>query len=80
VHELSMMSAVADAIRDAAAREGFTRVHDVAVAVGERCNVEVAALRFCFDVAMRGTAAEHATLTIETVPGDRMVVVGLEVE
>jgi hydrogenase nickel incorporation protein HypA/HybF len=69
MHELSLMSAVLDAITEQTTREHFSRVHRVSLEVGELCNVEVEALAFCFEVVMKGTVAEHASLDIRSVPG-----------
>jgi hydrogenase nickel incorporation protein HypA/HybF len=64
------MSAVLDAITEQATREHFSRVHRVSLEVGGLCNVEVEALAFCFEVVMKGTIAEHASLEIHSVPGE----------
>src|SRR5262249_17399098 len=52
-----------------AVSEAFCRVHRVLVAVGALCNVEVEALRFCFDIVMQGSMADGAVLEIVSVPG-----------
>jgi hydrogenase nickel incorporation protein HypA/HybF len=64
------MTAVLDAITEQSTRDHFSRVHRVALEVGELCNVEVEALAFCFEVVMKGTIAEHASLEIRSVPGN----------
>jgi hydrogenase nickel incorporation protein HypA/HybF len=45
-------------------------VHVVRLAVGALGHVEPEAMRFCFDVAARGTIAEGAQLESRTVPGE----------
>jgi Zn finger protein HypA/HybF involved in hydrogenase expression len=44
MHELSLMSAVLDAITEQTTKDHFTRVHRISLEVGELCNVEVEAL------------------------------------
>lgn len=65
MHELSIASAVVDAVRDAA---GGARVTQVRLRVGALSGVVPDALRFAFDVAATGTVCEGAALQMDEVP------------
>ncbi len=67
MHELSMIHALLETIREQAAADHFSRVHRVALEVGALRCVEIAALEFCFEVAAAGTSAEGAALEITEV-------------
>ena len=69
MHEMSLAEGIVDLIEEESRRQGFTRVLEVRVAVGELGGVEPEALQFCFDAVCRGTLADGARLTIERVPG-----------
>jgi hydrogenase nickel incorporation protein HypA/HybF len=69
MHEMSLCEGILQVIEDTAAREGFGRVNRVRVEIGRLAGVEPDALRFGFDVVMRGSVAEGAELVIEHVPG-----------
>ncbi|QID16862.1 hydrogenase maturation nickel metallochaperone HypA [Nitrogeniibacter mangrovi] len=69
MHEMSLAEGIRGIVEDSAREQGFTRVNAVVLEVGALSSVEVEALRFCFDVVMRGTLAEGARLDIEPVPG-----------
>jgi hydrogenase nickel incorporation protein HypA/HybF len=69
MHELSLCEGVRALIEEAAAREGFARVTRVRLEVGRFAGVETDALRFGFDVAMRGSPAEGAALDVIDLPG-----------
>ena len=66
MHEMSLCESILDIIKDRADLDRFTRVKRVCVEVGPFSSVEPEALRFGFDVVMRGSVAEGATLDIET--------------
>lgn len=66
---MSLTQGVLGLIEDAARREGFARVRTVWLEIGRLATVEPQALRFAFDVVMRGSCAEGARLEIEQVPG-----------
>ncbi|MBN8874134.1 MAG: hydrogenase maturation nickel metallochaperone HypA [Rhodospirillales bacterium] len=68
MHELALCESIRSIIDEHAARGGFARVARVSLEIGQFACVEVDALRFGFDVAMRGGPAEAAELHIETVP------------
>ncbi len=66
MHEMSLCENIRDIIQEQANADGFTRVNRVWLEVGPLSCVEPAALRFGFDVVMRGSVAEGAALEIAT--------------
>lgn len=68
MHEMSLCENIRSIIEDSARTSGFTKVERVALEVGAFSGVEVEALRFGFDVVMKGSPAEAATLEIHEVP------------
>jgi hydrogenase nickel incorporation protein HypA/HybF len=69
MHEMSLAEGIRGIVEDSARTQGFTRVKAVVLEIGALSSVEVEALRFCFEVVMRGTIAEGARMDIESVPG-----------
>jgi hydrogenase nickel incorporation protein HypA/HybF len=66
VHELSIAQSMVQAVVEAT---GQRRVLGVRLEIGKLSGVEVAAIRFCFDVVAEGTPVQGAELTIEEPPG-----------
>jgi hydrogenase nickel incorporation protein HypA/HybF len=66
MHELAIAQSVVDAVCDHAAGRA---VYRVTVDVGVLTAVVPDALRFAFDIAAEGTAADGASLDIRCVPG-----------
>ncbi|WP_029356664.1 hydrogenase maturation nickel metallochaperone HypA [Bosea sp. 117] len=69
MHEMALCESLLDSMRDAARTHGFDRVKRVRLVVGCFAGVEVEALRFGFDVVMRGSLAEGAELEVLDEPG-----------
>jgi len=69
MHEMAICEGILQVIEDQAAAQGFREVRRVRVEIGRFAGVEVAALRFGFDVVMRGSLAEGATLEVIDLPG-----------
>jgi hydrogenase nickel incorporation protein HypA/HybF len=69
MHEMSLCEGILQILEDSARTNGFTRVNRVRLEVGRFAGVEVAALRFGFDVVMKGSLAEGATLEVIDQPG-----------
>ncbi|GAB4064013.1 hydrogenase maturation nickel metallochaperone HypA [Ancylobacter sonchi] len=69
MHEMALCESLLDSLRDAARAHGFAKVTKVRLVVGPFAGVEVEALRFGFDVVMRGSLAEDARLEILDEPG-----------
>jgi hydrogenase nickel incorporation protein HypA/HybF len=66
VHELSIAEGMIEAICE---RTGDARIGRVFVEIGTLSCVEPEAVRFCFELAARGTGVEGAVLEIDEVPG-----------
>ena len=58
MHEMSLCESILDILKAQAAKDSFTRVKRVAVDIGPLSCVEPEALKFGFDVVMRGSLAE----------------------
>jgi hydrogenase nickel incorporation protein HypA/HybF len=69
MHEMSLMESVREIVDEAARANGATRIAVVRLQIGALATVVPEALRFAFDVVMKGGCAERATLEIEHVPG-----------
>lgn len=69
MHEMSLAEGMREVIEDAARTQGFARVRTVWLELGQLAAVEREALRFSFDVVMRGSLADGAALEIVEVPG-----------
>jgi hydrogenase nickel incorporation protein HypA/HybF len=70
MHEMSLTEGLIELIEGERARQGFSSVRVVRLAIGALGHVEPEAMRFCFDAVARGTVAEGARLEIRTVPGE----------
>jgi hydrogenase nickel incorporation protein HypA/HybF len=68
MHEVGLMENALAIALDLAIREQATRIHQIALRVGDLSGVEPDALRFAFDVVTQGTIAEEAQLKIESCP------------
>lgn len=69
MHEMSLCEGIRGVIEDTARAHRVTRVARVRVEIGRFAGVEKAALAFAFDVVMRGSVAEGATLEMIDLPG-----------
>ncbi|MPL99992.1 Hydrogenase maturation factor HybF [bioreactor metagenome] len=69
MHEMSIAEGIREVIEDAARVNGFSRVTRVRLEIGRFAGVETEALDFAFDVVMRGSVAEGATLEVIELPG-----------
>ncbi|MGB8703097.1 MAG: hydrogenase maturation nickel metallochaperone HypA [Thermosynechococcaceae cyanobacterium] len=68
MHEVGLMENALAIALDYATREHASRIHQIALRVGDLSGVEPDALRFAFDVVAQGTIAEQAQLNIESCP------------
>lgn len=66
MHEMSLCENIREIIQEQAKENGFTRVTRVWLEVGPLSCVEPDALRFGFDVVMRGSVAQGAAVEIMT--------------
>ncbi|HUO95864.1 MAG TPA: hydrogenase maturation nickel metallochaperone HypA [Steroidobacteraceae bacterium] len=69
MHEMSLMESVREIVEDASRVHDARRVAVVRVRIGALAAVDPDALRFAFDVVMRGGCAEGARFEIELQPG-----------
>ncbi len=69
MHEMSLCEGVLQVLQQSAEKEGFRRVKTVWLEIGALAGIEVEALRFSFDVVMKGSLAEGALLEIIDLPG-----------
>ncbi len=69
MHEMSLNEGVLQILQDHAESQGFERVKTVWLEIGELSGVEIEAMRFGFDVVMKGSLADGAKLEIIRVPG-----------
>ncbi len=69
MHEMSLCEGVLQILQQSAETQGFRRVKTVWLEIGALSGVEVEAMRFSFDVVMRGSLADGATLEIIDLPG-----------
>lgn len=64
MHEMSLAESVREIVEDTARAHGAQRVAAVRLEIGRLSQVEVEAMRFAFEVVMRGSLAESARLEI----------------
>lgn len=69
MHEMSLCEGIREVIEDQVRRHKATRVTRVRLEIGRFAGVEKDALSFAFDVVMRGSPAEGATLEMLDLPG-----------
>jgi hydrogenase nickel incorporation protein HypA/HybF len=69
MHEMALAESVLGIVEDYARRERASHVRTVRLQIGCLSNVEVEAIRFCFDAVTRGSVADSAALDIEELPG-----------
>ncbi len=70
MHEMSLCEGVLQVLEQNAVTQGYTRVKTVWLEIGRLSGVEPEAMRFSFDVVMRGSLADGATLEIVEKPGE----------
>lgn len=69
MHEMSLCEGVLKVLEQSARSQDFRRVKIVWLEIGALSSVEPQAMRFNFDVVMRGSLAAGAVLKILEVPG-----------
>ena len=69
MHEMALVESVREIVDETARAHGASHITAVRLEVGVLAQVEVSALRFAFDVVMRGSAAAAARLDIVETPG-----------
>ncbi len=68
MHEMSICEGILQVLETESVTKKYSVVKKVAVEVGPLSGVEVEALKFSFDVVMKGTLAEQAELIIIETP------------
>ena len=66
MHELSITRSIVAIVTERAGAERVTRVR---IEIGRLSAIVPEAIRFCFDICTKGTAAEGAVLEIVEIPG-----------
>lgn len=69
MHEMSLCEGVLQVMRDQASSVGFNRVKTVWLEIGDLAGVDAEAMRFGFDVVVKGSVADGAALEIINLPG-----------
>jgi hydrogenase nickel incorporation protein HypA/HybF len=69
MHEMSLAESVREIVEDTARANGARRVAAVRLEIGKLSQVEIDAMRFAFDVVMRGSLAATARLDITETDG-----------
>jgi hydrogenase nickel incorporation protein HypA/HybF len=67
MHELSIAQSIVDSAREYAAQNGGRRVLRIGVRVGEISGVAVESLEFCFEMTVKETDLDGATLDMERI-------------
>ena len=70
MHEMSLCESLLDILKAEAEAGNFTRIKRITLEIGPLSTVEPEALRFGFDVVMRGSLADEAKLDIVTPPAE----------
>ena len=68
MHELALTEGIIEIVRTEAEKNGFSRVLEISLKVGEYSGVIPECLQEFFPIAAKGTKAEGAVLSIERVP------------
>lgn len=68
VHELAVAQSIIDIVETQARAGGFSRVTGIGLEVGEWNGIVPESLRFCFEVAAKGTIVAGANLKIDLLP------------
>lgn len=70
MHEMALCESILQTLEAQSEQHKFTRVKRVCLEIGPLSGVEAEALRFGFDVVMRGSLAEGAQLDIIDCPAE----------
>ena len=68
MHELALTKGIIDIVSDEQRKQGFHRVEEITLRVGEYSGIVPQCIREFFPIAAAGSPAEEATLVIETIP------------
>lgn len=70
MHEMSICQSILQTLEEQARLQNFSRVERVCLEIGPLSGVEIEALKFGFDVVMRGSLAADARLDIIERPAE----------
>ncbi len=68
MHEVSVVTAIADAVAEELSRRGFSKVNSVTVLVGDLTSLGEEQMSFAWEVVTRGTVLDGSALEFERVP------------
>ena len=68
MHEMSLCEGILQILETESAQKNFKKVKSVALEIGSLSGVEIEALKFSFDVVMKGSLAEGSELIIIDKP------------
>jgi len=69
MHEMALAESILNIVEATARRQGAVRVTEVRLEIGELANVEITALQFALDAALRDSLAEGARIECLIIPG-----------
>lgn len=69
MHEMSLCESILQTLEQQAPLQNYSRVKTVWLEIGALAGVEVEALRFSFDLVVKGSLADGAKLEIIEIPG-----------
>lgn len=69
MHEMSLCEGILQVLESESKKQGFERVKQVWLEIGELSGVEVDAMLFSFDAITRNSLADGAELNIIPIPG-----------
>jgi len=69
MHEMSLCEGILQVLETESIKQGFSRVKNVWLEIGDLSGVEPDAMLFSFDAVTRTTLAEGAKLNIINIPG-----------
>ena len=70
MHELALTEGIISIVNDEQKKQGFSRVLEISLRVGEFSGIIPACIREFFPLAAKGGPAENAVLVMETVPAE----------
>jgi hydrogenase nickel incorporation protein HypA/HybF len=68
MHELSICQSLLEEVASQVEQNGGGQVRSIMIEIGPLSGVEPHLLQAAFSLARLGTVAEHATLTVQTIP------------
>lgn len=69
MHEMSLCESILQTLEQQAEIQHYRRVNRVWLEIGALAGVEIDALRFSFDIVVKGSLADSAKLEIIEIPG-----------